>query len=95
MPLTTFRAAALKVALGLLLDAFLVRQILVPVLTVLVGRISGWPSRWLGKRPEGRKETRRAERVEGYSAPAQKHMFLYASLTVTMQKACTLGHVVH
>ena len=52
VPLATFRAAALTMALGLLLDAFLVRQLLVPSLIVLVGRISGWPSRRLGKRPE-------------------------------------------
>ncbi|CAA9424569.1 MAG: hypothetical protein AVDCRST_MAG37-165 [uncultured Rubrobacteraceae bacterium] len=52
VPLTTFRAVALTMGLGLLLDAFLVRQLLVPALIVLVGRISGWPGRWLGKRSE-------------------------------------------
>ncbi len=51
-PLTTFRAVALTMGLGLLLDAFLVRQLLVPALIVLVVRISGWPGRWLGKRSE-------------------------------------------
>ena len=52
VPLTTFRAIALTMALGLLLDAFLVRQILVPALVVLVGPRGGWPGRGLGKQDE-------------------------------------------
>ena len=56
VPLATFRVAALTMALGLLLDAFLVRQLLVPALIVLVGRVSGWPGQRLGKRPEERKD---------------------------------------
>lgn len=54
VPLTTFRVVALTMALGLLLDAFLVRQLLVPALVVLVGRISGWPGQRLGKGPQER-----------------------------------------
>ena len=54
VPLATFRVVALTMALGLLLDAFLVRQLLVPALIVLVGRFSGWPGRRLGKGPQGR-----------------------------------------
>jgi RND superfamily putative drug exporter len=61
VPLATFRAAALTMALGLLLDAFLVRQLLVPALIVLAGRRSGWPGRRLGQRPEDHKETRQAD----------------------------------
>lgn len=49
VPLATFRAVALTMALGLLLDAFLVRQLLIPALIVLVGRRSGWPGRYLGR----------------------------------------------
>ena len=57
VPLANFRAAALTMALGLLLDAFLVRQLLVPALIVFVGRISGWPEP-LGQRLGERKEAR-------------------------------------
>lgn len=56
VPLTTFRMIALTMSLGLLLDAFLVRQLLVPALIVLVGRLSGWPGRRLGRQPGKRDE---------------------------------------
>jgi len=49
VPLTTFHAIALTMVIGLLLDAFLVRQLLVPALIVLVGPRSGWPGRRLGR----------------------------------------------
>ncbi|HVF00870.1 MAG TPA: MMPL family transporter [Rubrobacteraceae bacterium] len=51
VPLTTFRAVAFAMSVGLLLDAFLIRQLLVPALIVLVGRRSGWPGRQLGQQP--------------------------------------------
>ena len=51
VPLTTFRAIALAMVIGLLLDAFLVRQLLVPALIVLVGPRSGWPGRRLSQAP--------------------------------------------
>ncbi|MGH3996984.1 MAG: MMPL family transporter, partial [Pseudonocardiaceae bacterium] len=41
VPLSTFRAIAIAMVIGLLLDAFLVRQFLVPALLVLVGT-RGW-----------------------------------------------------
>ncbi len=41
VPLSTFRAIAIAMVIGLLLDAFLVRQLLVPALLVLVGT-RGW-----------------------------------------------------
>ena len=41
VPLTTFRAIAIVMVIGLLLDAFLVRQLLVPALLVLLGA-RGW-----------------------------------------------------
>ena len=43
VPLTTFQAIAFAMAAGLLLDAFLVRTLLVPALIALVGEDSGWP----------------------------------------------------
>ncbi|MGH4008189.1 MAG: MMPL family transporter [Pseudonocardiaceae bacterium] len=41
VPLTTFRAIAIVMVIGLVLDAFLVRQLLVPALLVLLGA-GGW-----------------------------------------------------
>ncbi|MGQ0718229.1 MAG: MMPL family transporter [Pseudonocardiales bacterium] len=41
VPLTTFRAIAIVMVIGLVLDAFLVRQLLVPALLVLLGS-GGW-----------------------------------------------------
>ena len=61
VPLTTFRLVAFTMAIGLLIDAFIVRQLLVPAFVVLAGRRSGWPRRRLGQRPEGRKGKRRTD----------------------------------
>jgi len=47
VPLRPFRELALVMFLGLLLEAFLVRTVLVPALIVLVGERSGWPGRRL------------------------------------------------
>jgi len=47
--------------LGLLLDAFLVRKLLVPALVALPGWHSGWPGRRLGQQPG--KVTSRGERT--------------------------------
>ncbi len=65
VPLTTFRAIALTMALGLLLDTFLVRQLLVPALIVLVGRRSGWPGRELGQQPWEQNRQVRADENNG------------------------------
>jgi RND superfamily putative drug exporter len=40
-------------ALGVLIDAFLVRSLLVPALISVVGRASGWPGKRLAKRSRG------------------------------------------
>jgi len=45
VPVRPFRELALAMAVGLLLDAFLVRTLLVPALIVLVGGRSAWPTR--------------------------------------------------
>lgn len=65
VPLTTFRAVALTMGLGLLLDAFLVRQLLVPALVVLVGRLSGWPGRLLGREPKEHEGSHQADASHG------------------------------
>lgn len=53
VPLRAFREIAFAMAIGLLLDAFIVRAILVPALVVLVGPRSAWPRRLPGERAEG------------------------------------------
>ncbi|MDQ4130184.1 MAG: MMPL family transporter [Actinomycetota bacterium] len=47
VPIRSFQELAFTMALGLLIDAFLVRTLLVPALIVLFGRLSGWPGRRL------------------------------------------------
>jgi RND superfamily putative drug exporter len=48
VPLRAFRELAFAMAAGLLIDAFVVRTLLVPALIALVGPVSGWPGRRLG-----------------------------------------------
>lgn len=47
VPIAAFRELAFVMAAGLLIDAFLVRTVLVPALIALVGYRSGWPGRRL------------------------------------------------
>ena len=51
VPIRPFRELAFAMSAGLLIDAFLVRTILVPALISLVGERSGWPGARL-TRPE-------------------------------------------
>ncbi len=44
VPLRPFRELAFAMSVGILLDVFVVRSLLVPSLLTLVGRASGWPS---------------------------------------------------
>jgi RND superfamily putative drug exporter len=52
VPLRAFREIAFGMAVGLLIDAFVVRTVLVPALLSLVGPRSAWPGRALRKTPE-------------------------------------------
>lgn len=47
IPVAPFEELAFAVAVGVLVDAFIVRSLLVPALVSLVGRTSGWPGRRL------------------------------------------------
>lgn len=51
VPLAAFQELAFAVAVGVLIDAFLVRSLLVPALISLVGRASGWPGKRLSGTP--------------------------------------------
>ncbi len=54
IPLSPFRELGFAMACGILIDAFLVRSLLVPALLVLVGPASGWPGPHLrGSRGRG------------------------------------------
>jgi putative drug exporter of the RND superfamily len=52
VPVRSFRELAFVMGAGLLIDAFVVRTVLIPALIALVGARSGWPGRRLG-RPGG------------------------------------------
>jgi RND superfamily putative drug exporter len=43
IPLTSFRELAFAMAVGIVIDAFVVRSLLMPAMLVLVGPASGWP----------------------------------------------------
>ena len=45
VPLAQFREIAVAMALGIVLDTFVVRSLLVPALVVLFGRVGSWPGR--------------------------------------------------
>lgn len=47
IPLASFQQLAFALGVGVLIDAFLVRSLLVPAVISLVGRASGWPGRRL------------------------------------------------
>lgn len=55
VPVSGFQELACAMAVGLLLDAFLVRTLLVPALIALVGERSGWPGQRLrpARSPDG------------------------------------------
>ncbi|WP_347058132.1 MMPL family transporter [Blastococcus sp. HT6-30] len=45
IPLDSFRQVAFIMALGLLIDTFLIRPVITPAVLTLLGRAAGWPSR--------------------------------------------------
>jgi putative drug exporter of the RND superfamily len=53
VPLAQFREIALAMALGVVLDTFVVRSLLVPALVVLFGRVGSWPGRAGRRAPRG------------------------------------------
>lgn len=59
VPLRPFREIAFGMAVGLLIDAFVVRTVLVPALLALVGPRSAWPGRALQESPSRRLPTPR------------------------------------
>ena len=52
-PTSGFREIAVAMALGIVLDTFVVRSLLVPALVVLFGRAGSWPGRTARPVPRG------------------------------------------
>lgn len=52
IPVAPFQELAFAVGVGVLIDAFVVRSLLVPALVSLVGRFSGWPGGRLARVPD-------------------------------------------
>ena len=67
IPLASFRELAFGMAVGLLIDALIVRALLVPALISVVGPRSGWP----GKRP-GIATVGSGEQVQGVAAAGER-----------------------
>jgi RND superfamily putative drug exporter len=63
VPLTAFRQLAMLLSVGILIDSFVVRSLLVPALVALFGRSSAWPG-WLWRRRK-REAVAEAPVVEG------------------------------
>ncbi|RZU34572.1 MMPL family transporter [Blastococcus saxobsidens] len=59
IPLDTFRQVAFTMAVGLLLDTFLIRPVLTPAVLVLLGRTASWPSRRVRTEAVSAEELRR------------------------------------
>lgn len=53
VPLRQLREVAFVMVVGILLDAFVVRSVLVPALLTLMGRFSGWPRKLPGRPTRG------------------------------------------
>ena len=66
MPLDQFRELAVAMVLGIVIDTFVVRSLLVPALVVLFGRVGSWPARLISREPaRARQPARTAVRQDG------------------------------
>jgi putative drug exporter of the RND superfamily len=51
VPLDQFRELAVAMVLGIVIDTFVVRSLLVPALVLLFGRVGSWPARLITREP--------------------------------------------
>ncbi|MEV6842797.1 MMPL family transporter [Actinoplanes sp. NPDC051411] len=72
VPLRPFAEIAFTMSIGVLLDALLVRSLLMPALLALLGDTSGWPSRRLRRAtvPAGRHDASEPGDLAGTASPA-------------------------
>ena len=70
VPLDQFRELAVAMVLGIVIDTFVVRSLLVPALVVLFGRVGSWPARLISREPaRARQPDRTAVRQDGAGIP--------------------------
>jgi RND superfamily putative drug exporter len=75
VPLRPFREVAFAMSVGILIDALVVRSLVVPALLSLVGSASGWPGRHLAiRRESGGAEGGTAVPVERASPDRDSHV---------------------
>jgi RND superfamily putative drug exporter len=79
LPLVALTQIGITVALGVLLDTFVVRSILVPALTFELGRRVWWPSRLAGRhadpaRRASRRTPRQAVQHDGEAANPERRI---------------------
>jgi putative drug exporter of the RND superfamily len=60
VPLDQFRELAVAMVLGIVIDTFVVRSLLVPALVVLFGRVGSWPARLISREPARARQPDRA-----------------------------------
>jgi RND superfamily putative drug exporter len=68
VPIDGFRELAFMLAVGVLLESFVVRSALIPALISLFGSSSGWPGR---SAPQSRRARQRVPRIQQWEAKAQ------------------------
>ncbi len=86
VPLSMFQELAFALAVGVLIDAFLVRSLLVPAMITLVGDVSGWPGR-LGTLPQLTPAPGRQARAAGDPPTASSDGVRSSTTGVSRQEA--------
>jgi RND superfamily putative drug exporter len=71
VPLRPFRELAFALAVGIFVDAFVVRSLLAPALLSVIGTASQWPGRQLLRRHHSRPDVEPAETEPAESGPAE------------------------
>jgi RND superfamily putative drug exporter len=71
IPLDSFRQVAFIMAVGLLIDTFLVRPVLTPAVLTLLGRVGSWPNRRIRASGAPVDEQRQAELLDEWEPDAE------------------------
>nr|WP_246308703.1 MMPL family transporter [Kineosphaera limosa] len=73
IPVTSFRELAVAMSIGILIDSFLVRSVMMPAMLTLMGRYSAWPNRRL--LPHDRLRHAEEQEARKYSNEALKELW--------------------